>query len=242
VDSKITTREVVIIAVLILTGIWFMGSRADGPVEKVAAEIGLHSDQAPADEHNHTHDSPHGDMSGQVLEPSDGTPFISLGNYVIGDQWFIQALEIRVREYQMNGSGEEMARELATEDVLLIALQELIILKYIDDLEAVPDQDVMDSRRERFTMETDDGAHLVEVLALEGMTMEQLESRWEIEAVMVDLENKIFEIEGIDPESPDAGMLFHEWLTEMINASDLEFADQALRALYEDKKINGWDI
>lgn len=226
-----TTRDVIIIVVLVLAGIWFMGSRADGPVEKVAAEIGSHS----------THDSPHGDISGQALGPSDGAPYIFLGDYVIGDQWFIQALEIMVREYQMNGSGEEMAREMATEDVLLTALQELIILKYIDDLEAVPDQDVMDSRRERFAMETNDGTHLEEVLALEGMTMEQLESRWEIEAVMVDLENKVFAIEGIDPESPDAGRLFHEWLIEKINASDLGFADQALRVLYEDKKINGWD-
>jgi len=239
-----SVREILVIVVLVLVGIWLMGSRNAGPVERAVAELQERGMHGPGDGHNHG-EAPQAQPAGhpgEHLQPADGDPLITLGEYKIGDSWFAQAVELTAREYAAEGYSESAAHEIAEEEMLLLALKELIILKYIDEFEAGPDQATIDRRREEFEARYEDEAARGEYLHNMGMTMEQIEELWDSEAVMVTLENKVFELEGIDPNSADAGRLFHEWLIEQVNTAGLEFHNEALRSMYDHSIEHGWTV
>jgi len=242
VDSKLTAREVAIIVVLVLVGIWLMGSRADGPVEKAQREIEARGGHMPGHEHAQAPESqPEGHPEGQV-QPSDGNPLITLGQYQIGDQWFNHAVDLTMQDYISQGLDEHAARDTATSEVLELALKELIILKYIDELSVIPDEKEIHKLRDGFfdSFKTDEERQTF--LDRMGMSMDDMENSWKNEAEMISLQSKVFETEGFNPDPDDAETVFQDWLLDKVNTEGFEFIDESLQSLYEQSIDNGWTV
>ena len=237
-DSKLTAREVAIIVVLVLVGIWLMGSRADGPVEKAQREIEARGGHMPGHEQAQ---APASQPEGQ-LQPSDGNPLFTLGQYQIGDRWFNHAVDLTMQDYISNGLDEIAAREAATSEVLQLGLKELIILKYIDLYSVIPDEKEIHKLRDGFfdTVKTDEERQTF--LDRMGMSMDDMENTWKNEAEMIMLKSKVFETEGLNPDPDDAETVFQDWLLDKVNTENFTFNDDSLRSLYEQSIDNGWTV
>jgi len=216
-------RDIVIIVFLIVAAYFILRSREPGPVEKVRGQAG---EGMKVEDVASVHAS--------LPDLSQGEPVLEVDGAVIGKDWFENRVRSEVNFLRDEEGLEEseileLARELALED----GLREIVIRRTIDEWDIEADAESLEERW-RALEEQAGGKEEAEILMKQvGVTRERLEERWKFEIAREKLAERVAEMNGVEPGTPEASRAYSEWMRSQILNLQVVFHDPALEELFK---------
>jgi hypothetical protein len=220
IDKRKLARDIAIVLVVAAAVFLLLRSRQPGPVEQLSAQS-PHGDttQMPAD---------HGQMPPDI---NAGDPVASIGGRTLGRDW-VDDTAARFSDYLVGQEqmDAESASNLAQEEALIEGLVKLIEAQTYEEWNIQPDAEVMAQQEQSFASSPD----AQQIMEQMGLTKERLEALWRSENQGKQLRQRIAEMDGAEPDSPEADAAYVRWLNEKLAQAQIEFIDPAMQPLYQD--------
>lgn len=225
--SQNARNALLLLIIIIGLAYYFFNRPAAGPV------------QTPADSQgNDMVSNPHAggdgmDHSAPAVELNAGDPAITLGENWVGTDW----LNAKIAYYMSLQEGEDSPHVADSDSALKQALFEGISNLVFNDvirefgIEASPDEIAAKETTFYSSFSTPEEAQ--QLLDSMGMSMDRVRQMWKDDLEETAFVGTIAAMNSLDPASEDAKNAANEWFLQRIAGSELVFANESQKALFD---------
>jgi len=226
-NAKKLIRDIIIIVIFVVVAVFVLKSTRSGdagPVESAHGDMAGHSMDGGMVNPHASH--------GPFLQLSDGDTIVSFGEHSIGSDWYDSTVMRYQAEFLSQGQSEDEALAGSMELALVDGLVELIFKMTSDEYGLEVDDAFLDAEEERFYTERNSREEARQILDEMGFTIDQVRAMWAETELQDRIFRKVAEINGVDPDSPDADVVFNSYLEEKLVMTDWVITDPEIEAVY----------
>lgn len=225
--SQNARNALLLLIIIIGLAYYFFNRPAAGPVQTPTDSQGtdlVANPHAGGDGMNHTEPD---------VELNAGDPAITLGDYWVGSDW----LNSKIAQYTSAQEGQDSPHgadsDAALKQALFEGVYNLVFNDVVKEFGIEASQEELAAQETNFYSKFQTAEEAQQFLDSMSMTLDRVRKMWKDELERTAFDATIAAMNSLDPTSDQAKKAADDWLLQRIAGSELVFADESQKALFD---------
>jgi hypothetical protein len=223
INNRKLVRDIVVVLVIVVGAVFllrYQGRESSPPDRTASTSNQANSSQLPQG---------HG---GQRPELSAGEPLLKVGDMALGKDWFDDFVtRVEAESPESEGTNPTANLEFAQMQALIEGLARIVEARAEKEFGLQIDDEIT-QREQEFSSQFKSDEEKQQFLEQNGVGIDQLQELWRSEITKKALIEKLAQMSGVDPNSPEGEKVYEDWVKKSVNELDIQFVDPATEALY----------